>query len=578
VGTMETTRGTRRPAVLAVVAVVALAALVLVAVGRDGGPPVIRLGAAGAGAQTTMEAASDDLTGIRLAGIEYRFELTDGARFPAGEARAYRLEPPADLEAATRDLADRLGLAGEVTASPWGDGGRQVGATDGSGPSLWVDPAGNWSYNDPTSLPEVRCVDAGPVQPLPLPVEPDEGVGDGAGEPAARDDEPADEPTVEADAGDGEGVRGDLGSAAERELVDPEPCELPPPPAGVPDATEAHAAADRFFASLDLPGTPRNTEAVSDDWSAWVSAQLVLDGRDSDLHVSVSFGPDAVVTSASATLAELVEVDRYPTVDAEAAVARLEAQQGGAAGVLPLVGRAATDTAGPVDPDTPVDAPAEHVEDLAEPSDRPVPEPGVLEDEELTILPAPDEPVGEPEVVTVTLVDAEPIAMLTFDVDGTVWLLPGVRFRDDDGGEWQVLTVADEYLDTDAPATEPGQPEPAPLPEPEPGTGGEEPGEPGTLPVDPGPEPGTDPGLEPEPVPGDGPGAPDQPDTAEAEKLAHDVVGRSEEEAVAAIERAGLVARTVARDGESFAVTDDYRTDRINLTVEAGTVVEAHVG
>jgi hypothetical protein len=575
VGTMETTRGTRRPAVLAVVAVVALAALLLVAIGRDGGPPVIRLGAAGGSAQTTMEAAADDLAGSRLAWVEYRFELTDGARFPAGEARAYRLEPPSDLEAATRDLADRLGLDGEVSTSPWGDGALQVGATDGSGPTLWVGPAGDWSFNDPTSLPEVRCVDAEPLpaeppdEPLPdepLPVEPDEGIGDGAEAPAA-DGEVGGE-------GDGGGVSGEPRTAGERELVDPEPCEPTPPPAGVPDEAEARAAAERFLAGLELPGTPRITEAYGDDWSAWVSAQLVLDGQDSDLHVSVGFGPDAVVTSASATLAELVEVDRYPTVDAETAVARLEAQQGWAGGGRLLGGRVASDTTvGPVDPDTPVDAPAQHV-------DRPAPEPGLVEDDQLTILPAPDEPAGEPEVVTVTLVDAEPVAMLTFDVDGTVWLLPGVRFHADDGAEWQVLTVADEYLDTDEPATEPGQPEPAPLPEPAPAPepGGEEPGDPGTVPGDPGPEPGTDPGLEPEPAPGGGQDPPDQPDTADAEEIAHDVVGRSEKDAVAAIEQAGLVARTVMRDGEAFVVTDDHRTDRINLTVEGGTVIRADVG
>jgi hypothetical protein len=561
VGTMETTRGTRRPAVLAVVAAVALAASVLVAVGRDGGPPVIRLGAAGAGGQTTMEAAAEDLAVSRLAAVEFRFELTDGARFPAGEASAYRLEPPADLEAATRDLADRLGLTGEVVTSPWGDGALQVGATDGSGPTLWVGPAGDWNFDDPTALPEVRCVEAEPMPAEPMPVEPDEGIGDGAGAPADADGE-----------AEGGGVSGDPGTAESRELVHPEPCEPVPPPAGIPDETEARAAAERFFAGLDLPGTPRITDAYGDDWSAWVSARLQLDGHDSDLHVSVGFGPDAVVTSASGTLAAAVEVDRYPTIDAEAAVARLEAQQGWSGGAAGFGGSAATDTAGPLDPDTPVEAPAEHV-------DRPTPDPGAVEDDQLTILPAPDEPMGEPEVVTVTLVDADPVAQLTFDVDGTVWLLPGVRFSADDGGEWQVLTVADAYLDTDEPVTEPGEPEPAPLPEPEPLPGGEEPGEPGTLPGAPGADPGTGPGLEPEPGGGQGaPDQPDQPDTARAEAVARDVVGRSEEEAVLAIEQAGLVARTVMRDGEAFVVTDDWRTDRINLTVEREVVVQADVG
>jgi hypothetical protein len=580
VGTTATSSGTRRPAVVAVVAVVAVAALVLVAIGRDGGPPVIRLGAAGT-ASDTMEAAADVASLTRLAYVEYRFELADGARFPAGEASAWRLEPPGDLEAATRELASQLGLEGEVASSPWDDRSLQVGSTDGSGPSLWVGPAGDWNFNDPSWLPEVRCVEA-----EPMPVEPDEGIGDGAEEPPVGEDD-RDAPDARTEERlEGEGVSGDPGSAASGddgaaasdELVDAEPCEPVEPPGGIPSEAEARAEADRFFAGLDLPATPRITEAFTDEWSAWVAARLPLAGADSDLHLSVSFGPEAVVTSANATLARPVEVGRYPTLDAEAAVARLEEQQAWAlGGAQPRLGGTATTERAPIDPDAPADPatladPDTPVEGPADAVDAAEPEPGV-EDDEFTILPAPG-PGGAPEVVTVTLVDAEPASLLTVDADGTLWLLPGVRFRGEDGGEWQVLTVADEYLDT----TAADEPEPAPAPdEPAPGsgTGGdEEPGDPGS---EPGPEPGREPGPQPDP---DQPDQPDpiEPDTGLAEEVAHDVIGRSEEEAIRLIEDAGLVPRTVSRDGETFAVTEDYRTDRINLTVEQGRVSRADVG
>jgi hypothetical protein len=526
-GPTTTVRASRRPAYLAVTAVVAVAAILLALLARDDGPPVIRLGAAGT--EAAMESDAAEMSIGRAYPAEYRFLLTDAARFPAGEGQAWRLDPPSDLRAATSELAEALGLAGQPVTSPY-DGGWQVGPDDGSGPTIWVSPSGDWGFHDASWMPEVRCVEPHLIDPVdpdepvssePLPVEPDEGIGD-AGEPA----------TVEGKAGDG--VTGSSGDAAAEEPVEIDElpaCEPVEPPAGIPDEAEARRAAESFFARLGLPATPRITEVHRDEWGAWVSATVPLGSQASDLYVSVGLGPDAVVTSASGTLAQAVELDRYPTIDADAAVERLQGQhawQGGRMEVL-------------VDPELPVE--------------------GAVEDDVVTILPAPG-PEGEPEVVTVTLVAAEPLAMLTYDVDGTSWLLPGVRFTDADGGHWQVMTVDDEYVDTGA----------APAPEPEPTT---EPGteEPGGA-VEPGDEGsgGSSTPVEeprPEPLPG-GPG--------EAETLAHDVIGRSEADAVAAIEEAGYVARIVSRDGEDFAVTDDHRTDRINLRIGAGVVTHADVG
>jgi hypothetical protein len=520
-GPTTTARASRRPAYLAVTAVVAVAAILLALLARDDGPPVIRLGAAGTEAAMEPDAAEMSIGRAYLA--EYRFVLTDAARFPAGEGQAWRLDPPSDLRAATSELAEALGLAGQPVTSPY-DGGWQVGPDDGSGPTIWVSPSGDWGFHDASWMPEVHCAEPHLVDPIdpdepvsrPLPAEPDEGIGD-AGDPATSEGEA------------GEGVAESPGDAVAEEPieVEPEPCEPVEPPAGIPDEAEARRAAESFFARLGLPATPRITDVHRDDWGAWVSATVPLGSQASDLYVSVSLGPDAVVTSASGTLAQPVELDRYPTVDADAAVERLQEQhawQGGRMEVL-------------VDPELPV------------------------EDDVVTILPVPG-PEGEPEVVTVTLVAAEPLAMLTYDVDGTIWVLPGVRFTDAEGGHWQVMTVDDEYVETEAEAT------PGPEPTTEPGT--EEPG--GA--VEPGDEGSGDPTApveepRPEPLPGE-PG--------EAETLAHDVIGRSEADAVAAIEETGYVARVVSRDGEDFAVTDDYRTDRINLRIGAGVVTHADVG
>lgn len=57
-----------------------------------------------------------------------------------------------------------------------------------------------------------------------------------------------------------------------------------------------------------------------------------------------------------------------------------------------------------------------------------------------------------------------------------------------------------------------------------------------------------------------------------------DVVGMLEDEARKASAEQGLVVRITARDGNHCIVTRDYRTDRVNVTVESGVVVAVHVG
>lgn len=63
-----------------------------------------------------------------------------------------------------------------------------------------------------------------------------------------------------------------------------------------------------------------------------------------------------------------------------------------------------------------------------------------------------------------------------------------------------------------------------------------------------------------------------------SEEFAATLIGLVEQEAVDAIEAEGLIPRVVARDGEYYAVTEDYSVSRINLVIESGLVTEATVG
>jgi hypothetical protein len=58
------------------------------------------------------------------------------------------------------------------------------------------------------------------------------------------------------------------------------------------------------------------------------------------------------------------------------------------------------------------------------------------------------------------------------------------------------------------------------------------------------------------------------------------VIGKTEADAIALIEsNSGEVTyRVVRRDSENFAVTMDYRTDRINLEIDKNIVTSANIG
>ena len=63
-----------------------------------------------------------------------------------------------------------------------------------------------------------------------------------------------------------------------------------------------------------------------------------------------------------------------------------------------------------------------------------------------------------------------------------------------------------------------------------------------------------------------------------AQDVADTVLGMSEAEATKTAEAKGLTVRVGSRDGEDFALTMDYRTDRVTLTVVAGIVTAVTPG
>jgi len=63
------------------------------------------------------------------------------------------------------------------------------------------------------------------------------------------------------------------------------------------------------------------------------------------------------------------------------------------------------------------------------------------------------------EEITVTLTGVKTDLTMIWDADNTVWLLPAYTFTTDDGGQYQVIAIDDEFIEL---------PEALPVPEPMP--------------------------------------------------------------------------------------------------------------
>lgn len=164
---------------------------------------------------------------------------------------------------------------------------------------------------------------------------------------------------------------------------------------------------------------------------------------------------------------------------------------------------------------------------------------------------AKDAVVPTVQKVTVTAVKESLTAIV--DADGVTWLVPSYEFTMKDGYTLGVIAITDEFMKTSEPSVEP----PSGIIEPAPATGGGSSGTSGSSEGSPG-SIGDVPALS----------------QAEAVKL----VGLTEDEAAKVADANGWILRVTSRDGESFQVTMDFVTNRVNLAIVDGKVTGVSVG
>lgn len=409
-------------AVAASIAVIAAGVGVAGVLQRGDDLPVLALGAGGDAAPMAADArGGDPLIGEMMWWVPTRFvfELGDGVVFPGGVGDVWRVAPPDDLAAAAADLAARLGLPAPGPA-PWDDRTRYVELPDGGG-SLWVGVSGDWFYSGPFDDVAWDCPDAMPYS------------SDGADGTQLADRAP--------------------------ELE----CTPPPPPSGVPGDARTRELATAFFPTVGLSDV-RITDVYADEWGAYVSGNIPLDGGPADqgLSVSVAFGAEERVTSASGTLGRAVRVGAYPLAEGDPALVRLEEMVNGwlegyedEVTPMPRIEPAIVDdgAAGSdgddaeVDPDPPVSDGADPT--LVPGEDVPGEDAGADGDTPITILPVPEPlpgPDGEVETREVRIVAISITYSWTWTTDEQMLLVPHFVLTDADGGEWWIVAIADRYL------------------------------------------------------------------------------------------------------------------------------------
>jgi hypothetical protein len=138
-------------------------------------------------------------------------------------------------------------------------------------------------------------------------------------------------------------------------------------------------------------------------------------------------------------------------------------------------------------------------------------------------------------------------------------LLPAYTFTNADGDVGTVLAIEDKYLSYgDSEVTDGGEPEPDPKSvDPVSPNGDSSDGSPGVVP------------------PAENPTASVAAlDDASSKKL----IGLTEAEAQKVAAEMGWQVRVAMRDGEAFMLTQDFQTNRVNLTITKGLVTNVVIG
>jgi len=288
------------------------------------------------------------------------------------------------------------------------------------------------------------------------------------------------------------------------------------PPVNLPDEATAIARVTQLLTDSGLRVKTYAFTATRSDWSTDVVGTFMARDVSSNLEMYVSFGSDAKIMYASGPLVELKNAGSYPLVSPKDAVKRLSQLQYGLVGPT---ARSAIDMA----------------------------------------VSAPVTNSSTTTTVTVPITGVRLTLMQTTLTNKSSILLPAYTFTNADGDVGTVLAIEDKYLSYgDSEVTDGGEPEPDPKSvDPVSPNGDSSDGSPGVAP------------------PAENPTASVAAlDDASSKKL----IGLTEAEAQKVAAEMGWQVRVAMRDGEAFMLTQDFQTNRVNLTITKGLVTNVVIG
>ena len=230
----------------------------------------------------------------------------------------------------------------------------------------------------------------------------------------------------------------------------------------LPARADAIATALEIFSSTGLIVTESDLRVDYSDWGVNISAALKVDGKPTSIEWYVGWSSTGELSYASGHAVVAQAVGSYNTVSAAASVSRLSDWR--------WFGSAAYASYEKYQP--PVSDLSVRSEPYAEPATEPEvseteqpvePEPGVSASptpvepeptEPAPIEPAPTEPAPiEPEVITLTVVSAEPALLSIWDSAGDVWLVPGFILVNDQGWWSSIISLIEGVIALPEPST-----------------------------------------------------------------------------------------------------------------------------
>ncbi len=491
------------------------------------GPPILVLSAAIGGGWSASAPAASDMSstaggdGKMMWGYQQHFTAATDLPALESDAPSYTLTAGDVSTDSLNALKTAFGVTKDFVAQDVSQGGGYLsGNYDGTTPTLYVssDAMHYWSYSpawDQSSMSSSGCVMVDP--------------------PIASD-----APTTDV--------------AAATIAPDAGVCAEPVAPENVPTKAEAEALFATTVTALGLNSDDLMIDSYADEWGANVNGYVKIDGVRSPLTWSIGYGANAEITWASGVLADVQVGASYPRIGTTAALERLNSQQtgmwggpmvrGGIAYDAPLASSAGVASGSAVEVTPSTDVPIE-----ATAATIPVPNSDVVAtDEIVTGAPTVDAPA--PEIQEVSIVSVEEELVTLYGADGSIYLVPGYMFiaaEDEFGyaGRYTVSALPDEYMQVADAVNE--------------------------VPLSIAPET-VAPAVE------GSTGAAVDPTAAITQESADVLVGMAEAEATKTAEAKGLTVRVGSRDGEDFALTMDYRTDRVTLTVKSDKVTAVVVG